>query len=246
MTFSTITYESAGGVALITLARPEKRNALSAKMVSELNEAWHRFEAGEDRCAVVAAQGEHFSVGADINDVPPELWRGIPGTATRSTKPIVSATNGWCIGGGFIIVQMSEYCVADETTQFVYPEAKIGLTGGMIASLAARIPQKVASEFIFLGEPMSAQRAYEVGMVNKVVPKGQQIAEAMDVARKLAGMAPLVVSTLKRFIEDMLPSSPVEQMCRTRLSLERISRSEDFAEGVAAFRGRRKPQFSGR
>ena len=76
MTFTMISYESAGGVALIRLERPEKRNALNAAMVRELNEAWHRLEAGEDRAAVVAARGDHFSVGADINDVPPELWRG--------------------------------------------------------------------------------------------------------------------------------------------------------------------------
>lgn len=246
MTFNLISYESVEGVAVITLERPEKRNALSSGMVRELDEAWKRFEAGDDRAALVAARGDHFSVGADIDDVPPDLWRAIPGAGTQVTKPVVTATNGWCIGGGFIIVQMSEICVACETTKFVYPEAKIGLTGGMIASLAGRVPQKIASEFMLLGEPMSAQRAYEVGMINMVAKQGEHITDAMTIARKLAGMAPMVVSTLKSFVDNLLPEGPVDQMCRTRRTLEKISQSDDFVEGVAAFKQKRPPVFNGR
>jgi len=247
MSQEAVSYQSHERVATITVERPDKRNALNAAVVRELEAAWHRFNRSDDRAAVLTARGDQaFSVGADLEDVPKDMWRCVPGVGVDVSKPIVAATAGWCVGGGFILVQMSDLCVAAESTKFLYPEARIGLTGGLIASLAARIPHKVALEFMLLGAPMDAARAYEIGLVNRVVANGQHLTEATAMARTLAESAPLVVEGLKRFVGELIARSPVEIMCAARRTLDPINQSEDFAEGVAAFRGKRKPRFVGK
>ena len=127
-----------------------------------------------------------------------------------------------------------------------YPEAQVGFTNGGIIGLAARIPHKVAMEFMLCGQRFTAQRAYEVGMVNKVVPPGQHVAGAMEYARILAESAPLVTSLIKRFVhETVIPKSPTEYHAWARRDLLIVANSADRHEGTAAFREKRKPKFSG-
>ena len=242
-----IRYESADHVATITINRADKRNAFSGPLCAELRAAWQRFEAGDDRVAVLAAAGDQeFSVGADLKEVPTNFWQSVPGIGVAVTKPIVSAPFGWCVGGGFIMVQMSDLCVAADNTRFLYPEGKIGLTGGMVTSIAVRLPHKVAMEFMLTGDPLSAQRAYDLGFVNKVVPAGQQVQAAQDYARTIAANAPLVNRALKRLVAETLPASPVEKLYETRRLLDEITDSADLHEGMAAFREKRKPKFTGK
>lgn len=242
---STVTYEVEGKVAIITLNRPEKLNALSVELGEELAAAWQRFQEGPERAAVLTASGDRaFSVGADLQN-PPEIWPFAPGVGVHVDKPVVAAVNGICVGGAFILVQFCDLCVMAEDATFVYPEAKIGLSGGLISSLAARMPHKLAMEFMLLGEKMTAQRAYEAGLVNKVTSQEELMPAAMAYATQLAGLAPLVLTTIKRHVAEVLPKGPSEKAGLTRRDLQAIRDSSDFREGVASFREKRPPEFTG-
>ena len=240
-----VLYESSDRIATITINRPEKMNALNPAVAEALANAWRRFNDSDDRVAILTAAGEKaFSVGADLNDAP-EIWSFAPGVGVPVDKPVIAAVNGWCVGGAVVLVQFCDLCVAGDGTRFSYPEAKIGFSGGLISSIAARMPHKLAMEFILVGEEMSAERAYQAGFVNKVVPPDQVMAAARDYAEKLAANAPLVTSMLKRHVADVLPRGPSEVAGMARRDIAMTFGSEDLKEGIAAFREKRKPEFRG-
>ena len=234
-TIDIVEYEARDQVALITLRRPEKRNAINAQLALDLQAAWERFEAGDERVAVIAGEGDTFSAGADVTDLP-ELWRCIPTIGARVEKPVIAAVSGYCIGGAIVLVQMCDLCIATEGASFIYPEAQLGFTGGMIAGLAGRIPHKLAMELMLLGRPLSAQRAYEAGFVNQVVPAGRHVDEALAWAAELAGHAPLVLRTLKRFVtQQVLPQGPSELLALAQRDLLAVQTSADYEEGRSAW-----------
>ena len=248
MSSDVVTYESANRIATVTINRPDKLNALSEGVVQGLNGAWHRYNESDDCCAIVTGAGDRaFSVGADLRDPPARLWQGMPGVGVIVDKPIIAAVAGHCVGGAYVLVQLCDLAVAAENVNFFYPEAQLGFCGGLIAGAAARLPQKIAMEFMLTGKRFDAQRAYEVGMVNKVVPTGEQVTGAMEYAEILAASAPLVVTMLKRFVrETVIPRGPSELSALAQTDLLAIQNSEDQKEGGASFREKRKPVFHGR
>ena len=242
-----VTYTSNDRIATITIDRANAMNALNEDVIQGLAAAWRRLEDSDDRVAVLTAAGDRaFSVGADIKQAPKEMWQGVPSIGVTASKPIIAAVHGWCIGGAYVIVQMCDLVVAADNTVFKYPEAQVGFTGGLIASAVARLPHKIAMEFMLLGQDLSADRALEVGMVNRVVPRAELMPAALEYATILRHSAPLVVETLKRFSLETMNKSPAEIGAISREQLLKVRDSEDGAEGRRAFGEKRTPEFQGR
>ncbi|MBB5690201.1 enoyl-CoA hydratase [Roseomonas alkaliterrae] len=243
-----VTVTDEGPIRIVSLNNPAKGNAISRPMAEQVQAVMQEFERREDlRVAIITAVGTRaFTFGADVAD-PPELWRAIPTVGYRPLKPVICAVEGWCVGGGIVLAMMCDLMVCGAGAKFYYPEAKLGLTGGMIAGLVSRIPHKVAMEIALLCRTVDAQRAERIGLVNEVVPEGEALAKAREWAGELAGMAPLVLHEIKRMVtEEIIPRGPSEQMAIHGQRMAAIRNSADFKEGVAAFREKRPPRFEGR
>ena len=244
---SVVTVEERGPVTIVSINRPEKLNAINKAVAIELQQAFAAFDSSDQRVAILTgAGGRAFSAGADVTDLP-ELWRCVPTVGIATEKPIIAAVRGWCIGGGLVMAMMCDLLVAAEDAKFSYPEGKVGITGGMIAGLAARIPHKIAMEMMLVGEPIGAERAYQAGLANKIVANGDEVEEAVAFAQKIVDLAPLALATMKRFVNDgVLPKGPAELAARFGAELAAVRNSADAEEGVRAFKERRKPRYQGR
>lgn len=243
-----VTYACENHVAVITMNKADRMNRLDPEIVDGLNQCWKRFMADDDaRVAVLTGAGEKaFSAGADLKNVPHDLYRAIPSIGVPVDKPVIGAVAGWCIGGGMVLTTMCDILICADNTTFSYPEVKIAFSGGLISNLASRIPHKLAMELLLVGENMSVERAYEVGYVNKIVPVSELMPTAMQWALKIADTAPMPSRMLKRFVLETMPKGPTEQAAIARVQVEAINDSSDWVEGQAAFADKRKPIYHGR
>lgn len=264
MTDSTILTERRGHVLIVTINRPEARNAVNAAVHIGVGTALEEAEADpEIRAVVITGAGDKaFCAGADLvalsrgeslypDDPAQQAW-GFAGMVSHPiSKPVIAAVNGIAFGGGCEIALMSDIIVAADQAQFGLPEVKVGLfaAAGGAFRLAQQLPRKLAMEHMLTGDPIPAARAADFGLVNHVVPLADVLPTALALAEKIAGNAPLSVQASKRValgIQDgrIAADAPYwEHNTRERAVL---MRSEDAREGPRAFAEKRKPEWKAR
>ncbi|MBM7366544.1 enoyl-CoA hydratase-related protein [Gordonia hydrophobica] len=240
-----------GSVAVITMNRPERRNAFNAAMTQALDAALNSFEDDDSlRAAVLTGGRDFFSAGTDLVE-----WAGEPterggpyGIAGRALpKPLVAAVEGVAAGGGFEIALSATLIVASETASFSLPEVKLGLIaecGGIFRGPRA-LPLNLAREMLLTGSPLSAARAFDLGMVNRLAPQGAVLEEAIRLAEEIAERAPVAVAETLHALEALFTEQNQQGWELTQAAKTVARASADAGEGVAAFRERRAPQWRG-
>jgi enoyl-CoA hydratase len=239
-------------IALLTLNRPEARNAISPEVSQEMAAALDDIEADSGlRAVVLTGRGEVFSAGADLKVVASgranDIARGnggFAGIVTRDfPKPIIAAVNGPALAGGFEIVLSCDLVVAADSARFGIPEVKRGLmaaAGGLIR-LPKRVPLAIALELAMTGDPIDAQRALQLGLVNRVVPADRVIDEAIAIAERIGENSPIAVRSSRQLVREAAELSEADGWTRTLELMMPVFESGDAVEGATAFAEKRAP-----
>ncbi|OXM68694.1 crotonase/enoyl-CoA hydratase family protein [Amycolatopsis vastitatis] len=247
---SEVRTERIGSTLLITIDRPEARNAVNAAVAAGLAAALDELESDPTlRTGVLTGAENTFSAGMDLKAAlkgeSPEIpGRGFGGlTEAELTKPLIAAVEGFAMGGGFELALGCDLIVAAEDAKFGLPEVKRGLiaAGGGVIRLPQRIPHHLAMEFLLTGEPVSGRRAGELGLVNRVTPNGDAAAVALQLAEKLAENAPLALAAVKKIVRG----SEADAFAVQREETKKLMQSADVREGMTAFAERRAPKWTG-
>lgn len=245
-----VLYEVKDRIAYITMNRPEKLNAINNEMVAELSKTWDRFEQDpEARVAILSGAGKAFCGGADITPgalEPGTVRKAFPVNGVQVLKPIIGAVHGLAMGAGSgLALRGSDLTIAAEDAQFGFPEGKAGRVGGII-EYRPYMTFKQSMEFYLLGAWFDAQKAYEVGLINKVVSKTELMDAAREWAEQLNKLAPLSLRIVKYGMYKIM-DTPVAQADREfKKFVQPQFDSEDFKEGARAFQEKRDPIFKGR
>jgi enoyl-CoA hydratase len=243
------------GIAVITLNRPESRNALGRDIREGLAAAWERFEADPAlRVAILTGAGDRaFCAGGDLKEmvetgmaVPPRDFYALPGDTIELTKPTIAAVNGVAFAGGWMIAQACDLCVASTSARFAITEVAVGRSSPWATPLIHMIPQRIMMEIVLTGKPITAQRAYEIGLVNRLAEPEQLLDCALDLAREILAGAPLSVRVGREMVMLATEMGRAAALTAARHAAEYLYRSEDAQEGPRAFAEKRKPDWKGR
>lgn len=252
---SPVDYAVVEGVAWLTINRPQTRNALSRDVRAGLWDGFRRFnQDGAAQVMVLTGTGDQaFCAGGDLKEmagtalrVPPPDFLPLPGRNIDVAKPTIAAVNGVAFAGGFALAQYCDLCIAADTARFAISEVRVGRGAPWATPLPWLIPPRIAMELLVTGDPVSAERAYELGLVNRVVAADELAATAQSMAQRIIANAPLSVRAAKRTVylaaRDLLGNLQDEA---DRI-WEPVYNSADAQEGPAAFRDKRTPQWQGR
>ncbi|MBL7489348.1 crotonase/enoyl-CoA hydratase family protein [Frankia sp. AgB1.9] len=252
----TVLVEQQGAVLIVTLNRPEQRNALDGATMAGVGRALSDAEGDDTVAAIVlTGAGDVFCAGLDLKAFASsgtQLAESGPGlevfTQRLYPKPIIGAANGPAVAGGFELLLACDLVVAADSARFGLPEVKRGLVaaGGGILNLPRRLPLALALELGLTGDPVDAARAYELGLVNRVVPASEVRAEALKLAERIAANAPLAVRFTKEQMRTVGGGTDPEELNRFHKLIGPIFGSDDAREGAVAFAERRPPVWTGR
>jgi enoyl-CoA hydratase len=252
-----IDFEIRGRVAVLTLRRVEARNTINGDVAEGIERGLDRVEADpEIRAAVLAAEGPVFSAGADLDAIIAGQASslstergGFAGLVWRErSTPLIAAVDGPALAGGLELVLSCDMVVASRHAIFGSPEVKRSLvaTGGALFRLPQVVGTNVAREMIFTGDPLSAERAYHVGLVNRLCEPGAALDTALDLAGRVVANAPLAVQASRGVINQAFARAESELWALTMSAAQSVARTEDFIEGPRAYVDQREPVWRGR
>jgi len=257
--YKTIQVEKREGIGYLTLNRPEVRNAFSQEMIEEIRDALARIDRDEEiRVLIITGAGKAFQAGADIAELsrmkPMDLLRWnegivrINGALEQLRQPVIGAINGVAAGGGMELAISCTLRVIAESAKMSLPEVRLGIipgTGG-----TQRLPRLIgkgrAAELMLTGDPIDAREAYRIGLVNKVVPDGEAVKGAEELAKKIMANAPIAVEMTKDALE-IGRDLPLEHAVQySQKNCAACFSTEDMKEGMSAFLEKRKARFKGK
>ncbi|BFM15715.1 crotonase/enoyl-CoA hydratase family protein [Maricurvus nonylphenolicus] len=243
------------GVMVMTLNRPEAKNAVTKAMAEKIAATMDEFEASDEvHVAVLTGAGGAFCAGMDLKgfvkgELPTVPGRGFGGmTQYVGSKPIIAAVEGVALAGGLELALACDLIVCAEKTRFGIPEVKRGLVAaaGGLLRLPRQIPPRIAMEYALTGDFFDAARAYELGLINRVVGEGEALQEALAIAKNIAANGPLAVKASKEIIVKQSDWKTTEAFAEQMDIARPVIKSEDAKEGARAFAEKRQPNWQGK
>lgn len=248
------TFEIEDGIAVIAINRPEARNAVDRETALAVEAAVKEVNTNpEIRCAVITGTGGNFCAGMDLKAflrgeivrLPETGFAGV--TQTDLQKPFIAAVEGYALAGGFEIMLACDMIVASQSAKFGLTEVKRGLVAnaGGLVRLPRQMPIKLATEFVLTGEIFPVERLADAGLINRVVPEGSALSEAVALAKVIAANGPMAVSVSRRVLNESL-EWPAEELFERQFAITAsVFASQDAKEGAAAFAEKRSPVWKG-